>query len=48
MHPDQDVKGALLFEGMIAARALRHDLTVVTRNTRDFRRAGVRVLDPFL
>jgi predicted nucleic acid-binding protein len=36
-----------LLDGMIAATALTHDLTVVTRNTRDFERAGARVLDPF-
>jgi predicted nucleic acid-binding protein len=34
-------------DGMIAATALEHDLTVATRNTRDFRKAGVRVFDPF-
>jgi predicted nucleic acid-binding protein len=37
-----------LLDSMIAASALRHGLTVVTRNTRDFRRAGVKVLDPFV
>ncbi len=36
-----------LLDGMIAATALRHDLTVATRNTRDFKRAGVKVLNPF-
>jgi hypothetical protein len=37
-----------LLDSMIAATALHHGLTVVTRNTRDFQRAGVRVLDPFV
>jgi predicted nucleic acid-binding protein len=32
---------------MIAATALQHDLTVATRNTRDFRKTGVKVLNPF-
>ncbi len=36
-----------LLDSMIAATALEHDLTVATRNTRDFERAGVKVLDPF-
>lgn len=31
----------------VAAIALVHDLTVVTRNTSDFARTGVRVLNPF-
>lgn len=35
-------------DSMIAATALVHDLTVVTRNTRDFERAGLNVLDPFV
>jgi hypothetical protein len=36
-----------LLDGMIAATALTHGLVVATRNLRDFRRAGVRVVDPF-
>jgi len=35
-------------DSLIAATALTHDLTVVTRNRVDFDRAGVRVLDPAL
>ena len=31
----------------IAAIALLHDLTVVTRNTADFQETGVRLLNPF-
>jgi predicted nucleic acid-binding protein len=37
----------LLEDGMIAATAQIHDLTVATRNTGDFSRLGVRVFDPF-
>lgn len=36
-----------LLDGMIAATALTHGLTVATRNTRDFQKAGVKVIDPF-
>jgi predicted nucleic acid-binding protein len=35
-------------DSLIAATALVHNLVVVTRNTRDFRDAGVKVLDPFV
>jgi len=31
----------------IAATALVYDLTVVSRNLKDFRKTGVRILDPF-
>jgi predicted nucleic acid-binding protein len=36
-----------LLDSMIAATALHHGLTIATRNTRDFARAGAQVLDPF-
>lgn len=34
-------------DAWLAATALEHDLTVVTRNIADFERAGVRVMNPF-
>jgi hypothetical protein len=34
-------------DSLIAATALVHDLTVITRNRSDFEKAKVRVLDPF-
>jgi predicted nucleic acid-binding protein len=34
-------------DALIAATALAHDLTVVTRNVRDFTKLGVRTLNPF-
>ena len=34
-------------DSLIAATALVHDLAVVTRNRRDFEKAGVEVVDPF-
>lgn len=34
-------------DGLIAATALQHKLTVVTRNTADFQRSGVNTLNPF-
>ena len=36
-----------LRDGMIAASALRHGLTVVTRNKADFLKAEVKVINPF-
>ncbi len=36
-----------LLDSMIAATALTHQLTVATRNVNDFRRAGVKVVNPF-
>jgi hypothetical protein len=34
-------------DSLIAATALVHDLTVVTRNASDFQKAGVAILNPF-
>lgn len=34
-------------DALIAATALRHDLTLATRNTRDVERSGVRLVNPF-
>ena len=37
----------LFDDAMIAATARVHDLTVVTRNVRDFRNFGVDLVNPF-
>jgi len=34
-------------DSLIAATALTHDLAVVTRNGKDFAKAGVRIINPF-
>lgn len=44
MHGRSD---ALIEDAMIAATALVHNLSVVTRNVRDFKPLGVETLDPF-
>jgi toxin FitB len=35
------------FDGLIAATALVHGLTIATRNMQDYRRAGVEVINPW-
>lgn len=45
MHRQSDT---VLEDAMIAATAHVHHLVVVTRNTRDFNRFGVQVLNPFV
>jgi predicted nucleic acid-binding protein len=44
MHRQSDTR---IEDAMIAATAQVHDLTVATRNVRDFQHFGVRTLDPF-
>ena len=43
------IKGATLpvIDGLLVATALQHDLTLVTRNTRDMVRTGVALLNPW-
>jgi predicted nucleic acid-binding protein len=36
-----------IIDGFLAATALVHDLTLVTRNVRDVERSGVKLLNPF-
>jgi hypothetical protein len=36
-----------VIDALIAATARAHELTVVTRNVKDFERSGVQVLNPF-
>jgi predicted nucleic acid-binding protein len=36
-----------LLDGMIAATALEHGLSVATRNVNDFKPTGVKVVNPF-
>ncbi len=51
-----DIRGSLQAQGqtrtqadmLIAATAIVHNLTLVTRNVRDFESCGVRLLNPFL
>jgi len=43
-----DARGSLpVIDGLLAATARVHDLTLVTRNVKDVARTGVDVLDPF-
>ena len=45
MHRQQN---HLSSDAMLAATAKQHDLTIVTRNTKDFAKFGVKLFNPFL
>jgi hypothetical protein len=36
-----------VIDGLLAATALQHDLSLVTRNTRDFESLGIRLINPW-
>jgi predicted nucleic acid-binding protein len=36
-----------VFDGLLCATALTHNLTMVTRNIRDFAQSGVRIFNPW-
>ena len=40
-------KGLLVIDGLLAATALHHKLTIVTRNVKDFADLGVTVFNPW-
>ncbi len=40
-------KPLLAIDGLLAATAIVHDMTLATRNTRDVARSGVRLVNPF-
>ena len=44
---EQDGKPMPVIDGLIAATALTHDLTVVTRNTRDMEPSCAKLLNPW-
>lgn len=49
LHAEAHARGTVLpaVDSMIAATALVHSLAVVTRNSTDFERTGVPIIDPW-
>ncbi|MCD2174328.1 type II toxin-antitoxin system VapC family toxin [Rhizobium sp. C4] len=41
-------RGLSSMDGLLAATALAHDLTLATRNIKDFEGLGIRLIDPWL
>ncbi|CAN7635660.1 type II toxin-antitoxin system VapC family toxin [Rhizobium sp. LjRoot258] len=41
-------RGLASMDGLIAATALAHDLTLATRNTKDFEGLGIEIIDPWI
>ena len=40
-------RGLLSMDGLIAATAIVHDLTIATRNVKDFEGFGIEIIDPW-
>jgi predicted nucleic acid-binding protein len=40
-------RGLASMDGLIAATAFAHDLTLATRNTKDFEGFGIEIIDPW-
>jgi len=47
-HSERKGRKLKVADGMIAATALVHDLTIVTRNEKDFAGLGTQVINPWL
>lgn len=41
-------RGLSSMDGLIAATAIVHDLTIATRNTKDFEGFGIEIVDPWI
>jgi predicted nucleic acid-binding protein len=49
IQAENELKGAPIpsIDGLIGAIAITHNLTIVSRNTKDLARTGARILDPW-
>ncbi|SCB58289.1 hypothetical protein GA0061105_104215 [Rhizobium aethiopicum] len=47
-HAKRNGRGLSSMDGLIAATAIAHDLTLATRNTRDFQGFGIELVDPWV
>nr|WP_210282769.1 type II toxin-antitoxin system VapC family toxin [Rhizobium sp. BK049] len=47
-HAKRSGRGLSSMDGLIAATAVAHDLTLATRNTRDFQGLGIELVDPWV
>ncbi|QSY98151.1 type II toxin-antitoxin system VapC family toxin (plasmid) [Rhizobium bangladeshense] len=47
-HAKRNGRGLSSMDGLIAATAIAHDLTLATRNTRDFEGFGIELVDPWV
>ncbi|WHO76928.1 type II toxin-antitoxin system VapC family toxin [Rhizobium sp. BT03] len=47
-HAKPSGRGLSSMDGLIAATAIAHDLSLATRNTRDFEGFGIELIDPWI